>query len=256
MMQFDIVTIFPEIVRTYTDYSIIKRARESKAISVNVHNLREYSPYKHRNVDDRPYGGGAGMIMMIEPLYRAITLIKGKNSEANLETKVILTSASGRLFTQNIAKKLSKECLSETGNIAYLIICGHYGGVDERIKLFIDYELSVGPYILTGGELPALIMLDTITRLVPGVLGNSESLKNETLFTLNKASNNTLVKIEGAYPQYTRPELFEYVENGVRKSAKVPKVLLSGDHNMIKKFRYHKTGLIFSCDCAINPHEK
>ena len=202
MIKFDIITIFPDIFTSYFKESIIKRAQEKHLIKINIHNLRDYTTDKHKTVDDKPYGGGPGMVLMIEPIYKAVKKIKGKS-----KAKVILFSAKGKKFDQKMAKRFSK--LDKL-----IMICGHYEGVDERIaKHIADEEISIGDYILTGGEIPGMIVVDAVTRLIPGVLGKKESLE----------------EIKGSYPVYTRPEIFNKL--------KVPKVLLSGNHKKIKEFR-------------------
>ncbi len=214
-MQFDIITIFPHIFDAYFSESIIARAQKEKFIQIKVHNLRDYSQDKHRRVDDTPYGGGAGMVMKVEPLYQAVKSIKNQK----LKTRVILFSAKGKKYTQVDARRLAQyESL--------IFICGRYEGVDERvIKNFADEELSIGDYVLTGGEIPAMVVLDSVTRLIPGVLGNPESLKEESF---NADSKTNL-----EYPQYTKPEEFN--------KWKVPKVLLSGNHKKIKEWREKKS---------------
>lgn len=208
MIKFDIITIFPDIFTSYFKESIIKRAQEKHLIKINIHNLRDYTTDKHKTVDDKPYGGGPGMVLMIEPIYKAVKKIKGKS-----KAKVILFSAKGKKFDQKMAKRFSK--LDKL-----IMICGHYEGVDERIaKHIADEEISIGDYILTGGEIPGMIVVDAVTRLIPGVLGKKESLE----------------EIKGSYPVYTRPEIFNKL--------KVPKVLLSGNHKKIKEWRKKKRGL-------------
>ena len=206
-MKFDIITIFPNTFDSYFKESIIKRAQEKHLIKINIHNLRDYTTDKHKTVDDKPYGGGPGMVLMIEPIYKAVKKIKGKS-----KAKVILFSAKGKKFDQKMAKRFSK--LDKL-----IMICGHYEGVDERIaKHIADEEISIGDYILTGGEIPGMIVVDAVTRLIPGVLGKKESLE----------------EIKGSYPVYTRPEIFNKL--------KVPKTLLSGDHKKIEEWRKkHKT---------------
>jgi tRNA (guanine37-N1)-methyltransferase len=202
MIKFDIITIFPDIFNSYFKESIIKRAQEKHLIKINIHNLRDYTTDKHKTVDDKPYGGGPGMVLMIEPIYKAVKKIKGKS-----KAKVILFSAKGKKFDQKMAKRFSK--LDKL-----IMICGHYEGVDERIaKHIADEEISIGDYILTGGEIPGMIVVDAVTRLIPGVLGKKESLE----------------EIKGSYPVYTRPEIFNKL--------KVPKTLLSGDHKKIEEWR-------------------
>ncbi|MFA5030432.1 MAG: tRNA (guanosine(37)-N1)-methyltransferase TrmD [Patescibacteria group bacterium] len=208
-MRFDIITIFPEIFDSYINESILKRAQKSGAIKIVIHNLRDFTLDKHKKVDDRPYGGGPGMVMQIEPIVRALKKIVPRKSAS---TKIYLTSAKGKTLTQHQAHTFSK--LKKL-----VLICGHYEGVDERIRHYIDGEISIGNYVLTGGELPALVIADSIARLLPGVLGDEESSKDE--------SHETPGLLE--YPQYTRPENFE--------EHRVPKELLSGNHGRISAWR-------------------
>ncbi|HZJ41217.1 MAG TPA: tRNA (guanosine(37)-N1)-methyltransferase TrmD [Candidatus Saccharimonadales bacterium] len=216
-MKFQIITIFPDIFTSYFDESIIKRAENKKLIDFKIHNLRDWTTDKHRTVDDTPYGGGAGMLMKIEPLYKALKDINKKSAKIKpTKRKIILLSASGKKWNQKLAQKYSK--LEEV-----VFVCGRYEGVDARIKKFIDEEISIGEYVLTGGELPAMVMIDSITRLLPGVLGNKTSVIEES------HSEEGLAE----YPQYTRPEIFEM--GG--KKLRVPKILLSGDHKKIEDWR-------------------
>jgi len=225
-MNFHIITIFPKIFDSYFNESIIKRAQKKEIVKIKTYDLRDWTTDKHRSVDDTPYGGGAGMVMKIEPLYKAVCSIQNavcskKKSKLNtayriLNTKTILFSAKGKKWTQQMAKKYSK-----LDNI--ILICGRYEGVDERITKFIDEEISIGDYVLTGGEIGAMAVVDSITRLLPGVLGNAESPEDE--------SHSQAGVLE--YPQYTRPEVF-----GVgKKKMRVPKALLSGNHAEIGKWR-------------------
>jgi tRNA (guanine37-N1)-methyltransferase len=203
-MKIDIITIFPEACRPILESSILKRAQEKKKVRIGVHDLREYSADKHKKVDDRPFGGGPGMVLTAQPLYDAVKKIRGRR-----KARVILTCPTGERFTQKKARKLANE-----RNLIF--ICGHYEGIDERIRdLVVDESLSIGDYILTGGELPALVMTDSIVRLIPGVLGKAESLEQESF-------ENGLLE----YPHYTRPANFRGIS--------VPDVLLSGNHNAIK----------------------
>lgn len=213
-MKFNIITIFPQIFDSYFNESIIKRAQEAKIIKIKTHNLRDFTNDKHKTVDDTVYSGGAGMLMKIEPLYQAIKKIAGKKKTKG--QKIILLSAKGKKWDQQLAQKYSK-----LKNITF--ICGRYEGVDERITNFIDEEISIGDYVLTGGELGAMIIIDSVTRLLPGVLGNSESLSDE--------SHNEKDVLE--YPQYTKPAEFK-VGN---KKYKVPEVLLSGNHKLIEEWK-------------------
>lgn len=207
MLSFTVITIFPEMFASPLSHSILKKAREKGMISVNLVNLRDYATDRHRMTDDYPYGGGQGMVMKPEPLVKAIEDARGKLQKP----RVILLSPQGKVFDQTMAERLAQEK-------DIVLICGRYEGVDERIKEFVDDELSVGDYTLTGGELASMVILDTVTRLLPGVLGNEKSAQEES-FT------DGLLE----YPQYTRPEEF--------KGMRVPEVLLSGDHERIKKWR-------------------
>ncbi len=203
-MKIDILTLFPQMFAPLKE-SIIGRAVDKKILEINVVDIREFSKDKHKKCDDYPFGGGAGMLMTIQPLYDAIKSVKREKS------KLIFPSPQGRLFTQNVAKELSEE--------EHLIfICGHYEGVDERLfSLFEIDEVSLGDFVLTGGELPSMVMVDALCRLMDGVL-NKESLENESF------SNGLL-----EYPQYTRPASFMGLE--------VPEVLLSGNHEEVNKWR-------------------
>jgi len=219
-MKFHLLTIFPDIFGSYLNEGILKRAQTKKIVKFEIHNLRDWTDDKHKTVDDTPYGGGAGMLMKIEPLYQALSSIKklDKKIKPN-KRKIILLSASGKKWDQSKAQKYSK--LEEI-----IFVCGRYEGVDARITNFIDEEISIGDYVLTGGELPALTIIDSITRLLPGVLGNKDSIIEE--------SHSTDGLLE--YPQYTRPEVFK-VKN---KKYSVPKVLISGDHKKIKEWQNKK----------------
>ncbi len=216
-MKFNILSIFPDIFASYLDESILKRAQEKKIIKIKIHNLRDWTKDKHHSVDDTPYSGGAGMLMKIEPLYHALQDIQKLNKKKkNHKKKIILLSAAGQKWSQSLAKKYSK--LDEI-----ILICGHYEGVDARIKNFIDEEISIGDYVLTGGELPALVIIDSISRLLTGVLGNKKSIIEES------HSEPGLLE----YPQYTRPEIFITPQ----KKYRVPKVLLSGNHQKIQDWK-------------------
>jgi tRNA (guanine37-N1)-methyltransferase len=225
-MTFHIITIFPHIFDSYFNESILKRARTNKLINIKIHNLRGWTTDKHKTVDDTPFGGGAGMVMKIEPLYKALKDIKSKIK--NQKSKIILLSAKGKTLNQQKVKKLTKY-----KNL--ILVCGRYEGVDERITKFIDEEISIGDYVLTGGEIGALAIIDSITRLLPGALGNSQSAKFE--------SHATPGVLE--HPQYTRPEVFQFTPliKGVRgiKKYRVPKILLSGDHKKIADWRAKKS---------------
>ncbi len=213
-MKFKIITIFPKILSSYLQEGMMKRALDKKVIEVQAINLRDFSTDKHQTVDEPPYGGGAGMILKIEPIYRALKSLK---SRPGLKTKkIILLSASGNKWNQKKAREFSK--LKEI-----VFICGRYEGVDARVKEFIDEEISIGDYVLTGGELPAMTMIDSITRLLPGTLGNKQSIEEES------HSEEGLLE----YPQYTRPDILKIGKREYR----VPKILLSGNHEKIKEWR-------------------
>ncbi len=214
MIQFDIITIFPQIFDSYFKESLIKKAQKEKKIKIKVHNLRNWAKDKHKSIDDRPFGGGFGMVFKIEPIYKAVKKIK----KSNTKSKIIVFTPRGKQFNQKIAYQLSK--LNQI-----IMICGRYEGIDERVaKKIADIELSVGPYDLMGGEIPAMIVVETISRLIPGVLGKKQLLKQR------------ITKEKGfiEYPQYTRPEVFEPIKG---KKWKVPKVLLSGHHKKIEEWR-------------------
>ncbi len=219
-MKIDIVTIFPEMFKGPFEESIINRAQGKKIVEINIHDLRQWTEDKHKTVDDRPYGGGAGMVMRVDVIARAITKLKTpaflKTSVG--QTKTILLTPQGKTFSQQSARELSK--------LDHLIfICGHYEGFDERIRSLVDEEISIGDYVLTGGELPAMVVVDAVVRLIPGVLGKEESLEEESF-------SPPAGGLE--YPQYTRPEEF--------KGMKVPEVLLSGNHAEIAKWRKEQAG--------------
>ena len=203
-MKIDILTLFPNLFTGFINESIIKRAINDHKVEINIINFRDYTPLKNGQVDDTPYGGGAGMLLRCEPIFECLDKIKTKDSY------VILLTPSGKTFNQQIAKNLSmKKHL--------IIICGHYEGFDERIKTLVDMELSLGDFVLTGGEIPAMAITDAITRLIPGVI-NKDSLVDESF-------NNNLLD----YPNYTKPA--EY------RGLKVPDILISGDHQKINKYR-------------------
>ena len=203
-MKIDILTIFPEMFDGFLNTSIIKRAINSGKVDIKVHNFRDYSLDKHGRVDDYPYGGGAGMVLMCEPIFRAVEDIRTN------ESIVIMLSPSGQVFKHSMAIDLSKKK-------HIIMLCGHYEGFDERIKTIVDMELSIGDYVLTGGEVPSMVITDAITRLIPGVI-TSESLDSESF-------NDGMLD----YPNYTRPEVF--------RGMRVPEVLLSGHHKNIEKYR-------------------
>jgi tRNA (guanine37-N1)-methyltransferase len=207
LLQLHVLTIFPDILVSPLQESILKRAQEKHLVRVELHDLREYTTDLHRTTDDAPYGGGPGMIMKVGPLVRGIETLRA----AAPELHTILTCPQGQTFTQQRARELAcKEAL--------LFVCGRYGGVDDRVRAYVDEELSIGDYVLTGGELAALVMMDAIIRLVPGVLGNAAS-----------ADADSFVEPRLDAPQYTRPRVF--------RGTPVPEVLLSGNHQQIHRWR-------------------
>lgn len=214
-MKFNIITIFPEIFDFYLKYSIIKKAQEKGVIKIQVHNLRDFTTDKHKTVDDKPFGGGRGMVMKVEPVWRAVSSLTKSKSK---KRKIILFTPRGKKFNQKMATRLAK--LDEI-----ILISGRYEGVDERVaKYLCDEKISIGDYVLMGGDLPALILIETVARLIPGVIGKSELLKER--ITREKGFRE--------YPQYTRPEVFEPKK---RVQWRVPKVLLSGNHQKIEEWR-------------------
>lgn len=204
-MRFDILTLFPNVIEAYINESIIKRAINNNLISVNIINIRDFTLLKNGQVDDTAYGGGSGMVLMCEPVVRAIESVKTPKS------KVYLLTPQGITFKDEVAANLIKE----TNH--FILVCGHYEGFDERILNFVDGEISIGDYVLTGGELPAMVIMDTISRFIPGVI-DSESFQNDSF------KDNLL-----DYPVYTKPRSFRGLE--------VPEILLSGDHAKIAKYR-------------------
>lgn len=213
-MRFDILTIFPKMFESYFSESIIKRAVARKLLDIHTHDLRKWTTDKYRSVDDKPYGGGPGMVMMVEPFSRAVRSLRLGRSKH----RIILLSAKGKRFTHKDAVRLSKYK-------RIVLLCGRYEGVDERVaKKIAHEEISIGDFVLTGGELPAMTIIDAVARHVPGVLGDKASLDEES------HAKEGLTE----YPQYTRPEVFE-----PKKGTKwrVPKVLLSGNHKNIKEWR-------------------
>lgn len=220
-MKFSILTLFPDLIYNYCQDSILGRAQNKELIQVEAHNFRDFTLNKQNHVDDKPYGGGAGMILQVEPIYRTLEnmgfvkngkKIKSASAKATASrSKIIIMDPDGKKFDQKMAKQFSK-----LDNL--VIISGRYEGFDERVYKFVDERVSVGDYVLAGGELPALIITEAVARLLPGVLGNAWSLKEETF-------ENDIVE----YPHYTRPENFI--------GLKVPKILLSGDHKKIGQWR-------------------
>lgn len=206
-MNIDVLTLFPKMFEAVTSESIIKRAQRFEKVKIRIHNIRDYTTDKHKKVDDKPFGGGPGMVLKCQPVMDALARIRKLFPKA----KVILMTPQGAVFNQKTAQDLSKEK-------GLILISGHYEGIDERIRKVVDAEISIGDYILTGGELPAMVLIDAVVRLLPGVLGNEESAGSET-FACGLLE----------YPQYTRPADY--------KGDKVPEILISGNHNSIKNWR-------------------
>ena len=244
-MKFDIITIFPNVFDSYFNESILKRAQKKKLIDIKIHNLRDYTKDRHKTVDDRPYGGGPGMIFKVGPIYRALKSLRTKELK-NKRTKIVMLTPAGKRFDQKIAKRFAK--LDRL-----ILLCGRYEGFDARVEKFVDEKVSVGDYVLSGGELPAMAVIEAVARLIPGVLGHEHSVDDET-FSVDKDY------VE--YPQYTRPEEFKISRHKIQKNSKfqipnfksclpagrqitnnksqilrVPKVLLSGDHGKIEEWK-------------------
>ncbi|MDP2921946.1 MAG: tRNA (guanosine(37)-N1)-methyltransferase TrmD [Candidatus Omnitrophota bacterium] len=211
-MRIDVLTIFPGMFEAVLGESIIKRARQKGIAQINILDLRDFSKDKHRKVDDKPFGGGPGMVMNAEPFFEAVNCVRKKTKDLRLKTRVALLSPRGKPLNQKLAQKLSKyEHL--------VLLCGHYEGIDERVsEHLVDDEISIGDFVLTGGELAAMVVIDSVVRLLPGALGDEGSCVDES-FTEDLLE----------YPHYTRPSDY----NGM----KVPDVLLSGDHKKIKEWR-------------------
>ena len=205
MMDIYVFTLFPEMFKGVLENSMLKIAREKSSLNIHLINFREFSMMKHKNVDDSPYGGGAGMLLKPDPIYSAVESIYPGGG------KIVLMTPQGKKYDQNMAEILAKE-----DRLA--IICGHYEGYDERIRMLADNEISIGDYILTGGEIPAMVIIDSVARLIPGVLGEAES-------SIHDSYTNGLLE----YPQYTRPRNFRGME--------VPEVLISGNHKQIERWR-------------------
>ena len=236
-MLFSIVTIFPDFFRGPLDYGIVRRARESKLIEISIHDLRGFTHDRHRTVDDRPFGGGEGMVLKPEPIFECLESIGVSSREERLSSAareaVVLLSPQGQLLTQAVAQELvSRERV--------ILICGRYEGVDERVSEFLaDREVSVGDFVLSGGELGAAIVVDTVSRLVPGALGNAASAQQESFTAINvEAKEKTVKKPPSStcrsgglldYPHYTRPAEF--------RGMPVPEVLMNGNHDEIRRWR-------------------
>jgi len=232
-IQFDILTLFPQMFEGFLKTSLLARAQKLGLVKVKLHDLRKWGLGSYKQVDDVPYGGGPGMVMRVDVIDAAISNIKNQISKLNKRgdrtistsktIKTILLTPQGKQFNQKMAKSLSKD-----SNL--VLICGHYEGFDERIRKLVDLEISIGDYLLTGGEIPAMVLIDSISRLIPQVVGKKESLKEESFVYQNLLE----------YPQYTRP--FEYLpqSKAFKRPLKVPAILLSGHHQKIKQWRFQQ----------------
>ncbi len=236
-MQFDIITIFPKIFDSYLNESIIKRAQKNKKIKINIINLRNFTTDKHKTTDEKPYGGGAGMVLMAEPLIKAVNHLK--KSEKNKKIKIVVFSAKGKQFNQKIAYDWAKKYNR------IIFITGRYEGIDERVKTILKAdEISIGPYVLTDGDVAAMVVISAVSRLAPGVI-KLESLEEESHWNLLLKKERKIPEGKGLeYPHYTRPEVIEYRNpafakgsGGRSKKYSVPKVLLSGNHKKIEEWR-------------------
>ncbi|MFA6594257.1 MAG: tRNA (guanosine(37)-N1)-methyltransferase TrmD [Candidatus Buchananbacteria bacterium] len=218
MKRFDIITIFPEILESYFNESLFKRAQKNKLFVVKTHNLRQWTADRHQTVDDKPYGGGVGLLFKIEPIYKALKAIKQKAKTKKV--RIILTAANGKRFTQKDAVRLAKYD-------QLIFICPRYEGADARVEKLVDEKISIGDYVLAGGELPAAVIIEAVCRHLPGFVGKRESVEKE--------SHATTGYLE--HPHYTRPEVF--MAGG--KKLRVPKILLSGHHGEVEKWRRKKS---------------
>jgi len=222
MKQFDIITIFPDILDSYFGESLFKRATKNKLLKVKTHDLRKWTSDKHKTVDAKPYGGGVGLIFKPEPVMKALKAVAKKPARrgGGKTRRVILTAANGKRFDQRSAKRLAKYD-------QLIFVCPRYEGVDARVEKMVDEKISIGDFVLTGGELPAAVIIDAVSRHIPSFVGKEESVKNDSFSTDGYLE----------HPQYTRPEVIKY--DG--KELKVPKVLLSGHHGEIEKWRKSKS---------------
>lgn len=218
-MRFDVLTLFPTFLteNPYFEYSILGEAVKQGAIELHAHNIRDHSADKHKKVDDTPYGGGAGMVMACQPLFDAIEAVKKQQIEAlGKAGPVIFLTPHGKTWRQPMAERIAKK------NTGLILLCGRYEGIDQRVRdTLVDQEISIGNYVLTGGELPAMVLIDSITRLLPGVLGNEESPEEESF--------SAALGRKKEYPHYTKPAVFRGME--------VPDVLRSGNHADIERWR-------------------
>jgi len=223
-MRVDILTLFPEMFQGPVNESLIKKAREKGLLNLNIINIRDFTTDKHKTADDTPYGGGPGMVMKVEPIAKALSRVKsrGTSTSSAESSRVVLMCPAGKVLTQEKIKELAE--------IEHLIIlCGHYEGVDERVKDFVDEEISIGDYVLTGGELPAMVLVDAVARHIPGIVKEEESVKKDSFYPHTKKFGVGVYEGLLDYPSYTKPEDYE--------GKKVPEVLLSGHHAEIDRWR-------------------
>src|SRR4030088_3097549 len=232
-MQFDIVTIFPDFFTGPLDYGIVRRAREARLVDIRINDLRKYAHDRHRTVDDRPFGGGEGMVLKPEPLFEAVEALNDGNALANTRTAVVLLSASGKLFRQVTARRFA-----QLDRI--ILLCGRYEGVDERVAEHLaSDELSIGDFVLSGGELAAALIVDAVTRLIPGALGNEDSSLNES-FSANQSSGNELATQTSHQPPVTNHLLLDfphYTRPAEFRGWPVPDILIGGNHEEIRRWR-------------------
>jgi len=217
MKQFDIITIFPDILNSYFDESLFKRAQKNKLIKIKTHFLRQWAKDRHQTVDDKPYGGGVGLVFKPDIILKAL---KAVNKSGSKKIRVILTAANGKRFTQKDAKRLSQYN-------RLIFVCSRYEGVDARVEKMVDEKISIGDYVLAGGELAAAVIIETVSRYIPGFVGKQESVAGDSF------SQEGYLE----FPQYTRPEVIEYKG----KKLRAPKILLSGDHSKIAQWRKKKS---------------
>jgi len=223
-MKFDIITIFPALFESFKNEALISRAQAKKIIEIGIYNLRDWTEDNHKTVDDRPYGGGVGMVMMAQPIMAAVKSLKSKDKSK--KTRVAVFSPKGRKFDQQMARRYAK--LDQL-----IMICGRYEGIDERVAKYIaDEEVSIGDFVLFGGEVPAMVVMEAVTRLLPGAVGKQASIEDES-FKKIKGIEKDMMEKYVEYPHFTRPE--EIIIND--KKRKVPKVLLSGNHKKIEEWR-------------------
>ncbi|EKD56081.1 MAG: tRNA (guanine-N(1)-)-methyltransferase [uncultured bacterium] len=275
-MKIDILTLFPKMFESVFSESIIKRAKEKGVLDINTHNLRDWATDKHKTVDDTTYGGGAGMVLKVDVIDHALHDLKFKIQNSNFQSNsnvlklkiqnlkfnnqlpyVVMMTPQGKTFNQQIAKKLSKKQ-------KLIVLCGHYEGFDERVRYLVDEQISIGDYVLTGGEIPAMVLVDAVSRLIPGVLGKTQSHQEES-FSMNMFVKNSKFEIRNSklptnrwleFPQYTRPEKYHPISKVYKKALLVPKVLLSGNHKKINQWRVEKSICRSHLGNRCNHHQK